>query len=166
MNDPQFKILFLHGLDSSKASSKFAAIEHQQKYCIDVDYRALSHSSVEALYHETIATIRPDLLVGHSLGGYWALKMSKAHQLPCVIANPSLRPNFRADYPAIGEHDLEHDIAQWAYIELGDEILDMPATAEFLENFLHVYCVEGGHHRLAQPKQINQLIAAFARQCL
>ncbi|MGK7720239.1 YqiA/YcfP family alpha/beta fold hydrolase, partial [Acinetobacter baumannii] len=39
------KILFLHGLDSSRESTKFHAILHPEKFCIDVDYRNLSYAS-------------------------------------------------------------------------------------------------------------------------
>lgn len=164
MSNDSLKILFLHGLDSSKDSSKFHALNYDQKYCINMDYRNLGYHTVAALYHESIEKIRPDLLVGHSLGGYWALKMSAQHQLPCVIANPSLSPHFRSDYPAITEHDLQHDIPQWAYIELADELLNMAATQEFLENFMHVHAVSGGHHRLEKPETVNVLIDELAKQ--
>ena len=49
------KILFLHGLDSSRESTKFHAIDVVHKYCIDVDYRNLSYSSVTEFYHETVS---------------------------------------------------------------------------------------------------------------
>ncbi|RKG40060.1 YqiA/YcfP family alpha/beta fold hydrolase [Acinetobacter rongchengensis] len=152
------KILFLHGLDSSKESTKFHAIDAEKKYCIEVDYRNLNFKTVEDFYHDTIDKIKPDLLIGHSLGGYWALRMSQSHRIPTIIANPSLSPDFRADYPAINEHDLEHDIPQIAYIELGDEILDMYAATSLLETYMQIDAVEGGHHRLAQPENLNRLI--------
>lgn len=152
------KILFLHGLDSSKASTKFHAIDAEKKYCIEVDYRNLNFKTVENFYHDTIEAIKPDLLIGHSLGGYWALKMSQFHRIPTIIANPSLSPDFRTDYPAIDEQDLEHDIPQIAYIELGDEILDMYAATSLLETYMQIDAVEGGHHRLAQPENLNRLI--------
>ncbi|SPL70434.1 YqiA/YcfP family alpha/beta fold hydrolase [Acinetobacter stercoris] len=152
------RILFLHGLDSSRESTKFHAIDAAQKYCINIDYRNLNFQTVEDFYDEIINKIKPELLVGHSLGGYWALKMSLKHKLPTVVANPSLHPDFRADYPSISEDDLENDIMQMAYIELGDEILDMYHTVQQLEPFMQVEAVEGGHHRLAKPENINSLI--------
>lgn len=152
------RILFLHGLDSSRESTKFHAIDAAQKFCINIDYRNLNFQTVENFYDEIIEKIKPELLVGHSLGGYWALRMSCKHKLPTVIANPSLHPDFRADYPAINEQDLENDIMQMAYIELGDEILDMYATLNELEPFMHVEAVEGGHHRLDKPENLNGLI--------
>ena len=158
MNCENTKILFLHGLDSSKESTKFHAIQSGKKYCIEIDYRNLNYKTVENLYHDIIEKIKPDLLIGHSLGAYWALKMSQSHRIPTIIANPSLSPDFRTDYPAINEHDLEHDIPQIAYIELGDEVLNMYRVAEQLEPYMQVETVEGGHHRLAQPENLNRLI--------
>lgn len=156
------KVLFLHGLDSSKESSKFEAIDAENKLCINIDYRNLNFATVERFYHDIIQKIKPEILVGHSLGAYWALKLSKAFQLPTVIANPSLAPNFRDDYPAIQELDLDHDIPQMAYIELGDEILDMHQTVEQLESYMIVESVDGGHHRLEHPEKINLLIEKIA----
>ncbi len=152
------KILFLHGLDSSKESTKFHAIDAVQKFCIDVDYRNLNFATVAAFYDDIIEKRRPDIIVGHSLGGYWALKMSALHHIPCVIANPSLQPVFRDDYPAIEDADLQNDIPQMAYLELGDEILDMHAVQSQLEDYMQVEVMDGGHHRLAQPEHLNHLI--------
>lgn len=152
------KILFLHGLDSSKESSKFHAIHAEKKYCIDIDYRNLNFKTVENLYHEIIEKIKPNLLIGHSLGGYWALKMSHYYRLPTIVANPSLNPDFREDYLAIDEQDLDHDIPQIAYLELGDEILDMYAVMAQLEPYMQIEAFEGGHHRLVQPEHLNHLI--------
>lgn len=152
------KILFIHGLDSSKESTKFHAIDAANKYCLNVDYRNLNYATVAEFYSEIIEKIKPDILVGHSLGGYWALKMSQYHHIPCVIANPSLAPSFRDDYPAIDDTDLQHDIPQLAYLELGDEILDMYAAQSQLEDYMQVETFEGGHHRLAYPERINPLI--------
>ena len=158
MNTCTSKILFLHGLDSSRESTNFHAIDANQKYCIDIDYRNLNFQTVADFYRDIIAKIKPEILVGHSLGAYWALKMSALCKIPTVIANPSLSPNFREDYPPINEADLEHDIAQIAYLELGDEILDMYAVQEQLEPYMIVQALEGGHHRLASPENINDLI--------
>ena len=158
MNTSTLKILFLHGLDSSRESTKFHCIHAHQKYCIDIDYRNLNFKTVADFYHDIIAKIKPEILVGHSLGAYWALKMSALHRIPAVIANPSLSPNFREDYPPIHEDDLEHEIAQIAYLELGDEMLDMYAVQQRLEPYMLVQTFEGGHHRLANPENLNMVI--------
>ncbi len=166
MNACVSKILFLHGLDSSRESTKFHAIDAKQKFCIDIDYRNLNFQTVADFYHEIIEKIKPEIIVGHSLGGYWALKMSAAHRIPCVIANPSLTPNFREDYPAICNDDLDNDIPQLAYLELGDEMLDMHNVQEQLEDYMQIQAIEGGHHRLENPENINMLIQQIEQSFL
>ena len=158
MNTCVSKILFFHGLDSSKESTKFHAIQAKQKFCIDVDYRHLNFQTVADLFNEIIEKMKPEIIVGHCIGGYWALKMSLTHHLPCVIANPNLHPDFRDDYPNICDQDLDQDLPQFAYIELGDEVLDMHSTKERLENYMNVEFISGGHHGLSQPENINNLI--------
>lgn len=158
MNMYMSKILFMHGLDSSKDSTKFHALDAAQKYCIDIDYRNLNYDTVAELYQNIIHKIQPKLIVGHSLGGYWALKMSQLFRIPAIIANPSLQPDFHTDYAPITVHDLEHDIPQTAYIELGDEILDMYETSNILESYMHVEMMQGGHHRLASPDNLNRML--------
>jgi predicted esterase YcpF (UPF0227 family) len=158
MNTCTAKILFLHGLDSNRESMEFHVIDANHKYCIDIDYRNLNFETVANFYRDIIAKIKPEILVGHSLGAYWALKMSVLYKIPAVIANPSLSPNFREDYPPIVEDDLEHEVAQIAYLELGDEVLDMHAVREKLEPYMWVQAYEGGHHRLASPENLNHLI--------
>lgn len=152
------KVLFFHGLDSSRESTKFHAIESNSKFCINVDYRNLSFGSVTDFYFNIIEKLKPDILVGHCVGAYWALKMSLAYKIPCVIANPNLFPNFREDYPAITDDDLNHDIPQFAYLELGDEILNMHEIKEYLENYMPITSVHEGHHQLQHPTNINTLI--------
>ena len=84
--------------------------------------------------------------------------MSQQQRIPALLANPSLNPDFREDYAAIDEHDLDHDIPQIAYLELGDEVLDMYKVLEQLESYMQIEAVEGGHHRLVQPENLNHLI--------
>ena len=58
MNSCVSKILFLHGLDSSRESTKFHAIDAKRKYCINVDYRNLNFQTVADFYHEIIEKIK------------------------------------------------------------------------------------------------------------
>lgn len=41
---------------------------------------------------------------------------------------------------------------------MGDEILNMYEVSEKLEPFMQIKTLEGGHHRLAQPENLNLLI--------
>ena len=178
--DPAATLFCLHGWGDLGASFQFVVDALPQDWCILApDWRGFGRSAhndgpywfpdyladLDALL-EALSPSRPATLVGHSLGGYWALKMSLAHQIPCVIANPSLQPNFREDYPAICDEDLDHDIPQLAYLELGDEILDMRAAQEQLEDYMQIQALEGGHHRLICPENLNGLIRQIEQNFL
>lgn len=45
-----------------------------------------------------------------------------------------------------------------AYLELGDEQLDMYQVQEKLAPYMNIETFEGGHHRLAYPSRLNDLI--------
>lgn len=154
------KILYLHNLDSSKESTKFHAIQSNNKFCIDMDYRNLNYETVNQLYQDLIQKLHPTLLIGHGLGAYWALKMSFLFQLPTIIANPNLSPQL-PDYPSITDDLLNHDIPQFAYLELADEIFNMKEVQQRLESFMIIKTYQGGYHRLQYPEHLNLLIQEF-----
>lgn len=161
------KILFMHDLDSSRESSQFKVINSFNKVCINVDYRNLNFGTVERFYSEIIEKIQPNILVGHSLGGYWALKMSNKFNIPTVIVNPYLSPDFDREYPEITEFELMINASsKIAYIELGDEIIDMHSTSDLLELFMPVESIIGGHHQIENPERINQLIQSLMHSTL
>lgn len=49
-----------------------------------------------------------------------------------IVANPSLTPSFRPDYPQLSEEELTLSNPKMAYLELGDEQLDMYQVQEKL----------------------------------
>ncbi len=155
-------ILFFHGLDSSAQTNKFEVINNRVtlgKVSETVDYRNMSHDEVSEFYDDLIAKHSPDLIVGHSLGGYWAIKKSNEHGIPCVLINPSLSPNVFDDYPAIDKSSLDLDIPRGFHIELGDEVLDMVEVAHFAEDIGAItYIYEHGCHRVKYLQEINNVI--------
>ena len=154
MNPCTSKILFVHGLDSNRESTKFHAIDANQKFCIEIDYRNLNFQTVANFYRDIIAKIQPEILVGHSLGAYWALKMSVLHKIPAIIANPSLSPNFREDYPPIDEDDLEVAISKFKMrlpkpensLQLDFEQIKKMFQNPFDKNFKTRFTVKIGQH--------------------
>ncbi len=92
MSRCESKILFLHGLDSSRESTKFHAIDAKQKFCIDIDYRYLNFSTVASFYDDIIEKIKPEIIVGHCIGAYWALKNVAATSNSMCDCQPTLSP--------------------------------------------------------------------------
>lgn len=151
-------ILFFHGLDSSGETTKFTCIENQNKVSQTVEYRGKHYDEINAYYNKRISETNPKLLVGHSMGGYWALIKSYEFGIPCVIVNPQLFPDydFLPGYPEVTTDQIAGaDIT--AYIEDGDEIIQVPRTISALEcKKLHVYI--GGHHRVERLDNINTIV--------
>lgn len=152
-------ILFFHGLDSDNQTTKFTAIGHPHKHCETVDYRRRGYGEISRHYDELIVRHNPALLVGHSLGGYWALLKSQQHGLPCVLINPQLYPAFRADYPALELANCDDGVLRFAYLELGDEVLDIQQIFRALDGWVtELHCLGGGHHRVADLGRMDLVV--------
>ncbi len=153
-------ILFFHGLDSDNETTKFTAISHPHKLCETVDYRQQSHEEIGRLYDDLITQHKPSLLVGHSLGGYWALMKSDQHRLPCVLINPQLYPSFRSDYSDLDPTTCEPPIPRFVYLEMGDEVLDIERIYNALKGRVsRLEAVAGGHHRVAHLDSMDELVS-------
>jgi predicted esterase YcpF (UPF0227 family) len=95
-------ILYIHGLNSSPASLKASQLLRA------MDRLGLAEQlRVPALYHhprQAIAQLetlidelgRP-VLVGSSLGGYYATHLAERHGLRALLINPAVRPHLRFD---------------------------------------------------------------------
>jgi len=154
-------IRFYHGYQSSNQTNKFTEIECENKSAVTVDYEALSYAEVEALYSAQIENEKPEILVGHSLGGYWALKMSAKYEIPAVVLNPALYPEIslpHLNYETITQAELENRVPKYAYVELGDEVIDVPRTVTALKPVAYMMLNVNGHHRIERMDLVNELI--------
>jgi predicted esterase YcpF (UPF0227 family) len=130
------------------------------------------------------------LLVGTSLGAYYAAAAAKILALPCVLINPCVDPfsNFRGRCPNIEYTNfvtgriarLTSETVQsfeghrmqldgYAYRPLvcladGDEVFDSDVTAETLSDF-EVVRFPGGSHRFEQMTDALQIIENYANVC-
>ena len=154
-------ILFFHGFNSNNNTNKFTELTGD-KVCETVDYTQLNAAEVDAVYDHLIEQHNPDVIVGHSLGGYWALRKGKQHNISCVIVNPQLFPDDRfPDYDAVDTNSFAGPGHVISYVETGDEVIDVANTLELLAaTDLRVH--KGGHHRVEQVSYINTLVADSA----
>jgi len=95
-------ILYIHGLNSSPASLKASQLRHAMAHlglAERLRVPALHHHPRQALAQlETlIAELGRPLLVGSSLGGYYATFLAERHGLPALLINPAVRPHLRFD---------------------------------------------------------------------
>jgi predicted esterase YcpF (UPF0227 family) len=123
-----------------------------------------------ALLEDLIASQRVDLLVGSSLGGYYADWLNGRHLIPCVLINPATQP-CRTLAPFIGPNRdwCRGEIFQWkaeyldslrrmyrpapgeaerylVLLQTGDEVLDYRLAERRYRN-QEVVVEPGGSHR-------------------
>lgn len=95
-------ILYIHGLNSSPASIKASQLLKVAEHCgISAQLRvpALHHHPHQAMaqLETAIAALGRPLLVGSSLGGYYATHLAERHDLNALLINPAVRPHLLFD---------------------------------------------------------------------
>lgn len=91
-------ILYIHGLNSAPTSTKASQLLRLAEHC-----GIARHLRVPALHHHprqaiaqlqaAIAELGRPLLVGSSLGGYYATHLAEQHGLNALLINPAVRPH-------------------------------------------------------------------------
>lgn len=157
-------ILFMHGLLSNHIiNTKFKSISYKNKICKTVYYHKLSYDEVSKIYDELIIKYKPDLIVGHSMGGYWSIVKSKEHNIPCLAMNPFIRPkrlNFFPDYKNLTDKDFTDKVT--LYLEMGDRLLNMKSLHEMAKkNNINHMVQDGGSHFIKHTNNINKMIDKF-----
>ena len=182
-------LLYAHGFRSSSNSRKATQLaDYLRTHRPDIDYRcpdlAFQPSrAIAQLREQALGKEANDLVViGSSLGGFYAIVLAEELGCKAVLLNPSIRPfetlaKYLGEQTNIytGEHftfDSSH-IAELQslfvekvsrperyllIVEMGDELLDHDKTQAYLEG-AHSIVVEGGDHELMSfPRHIPALI--------
>ena len=116
------KILFLHGLQSNNKSSK---ILHMIDEGHEVMAPNMNYFDNEQLYQETLDRLlefEPELVVGSSMGGYFAYHLGTHFRSNLLLLNPAL-PKRSFDPPIIDDGTEKSRI--WALVGKNDT--DVPA---------------------------------------
>lgn len=187
------KYVYIHGFNSafSRENPKIAQLETIGEV-IGVTYDTLA--SYEVARAEIIAQLPDELfdvvLIGTSLGGFWAADIGRELGLPAVLINPSTNPgvtleryagqiftNYITDVTAEFTREAFESYAlasikTWDYyrfrplvlLDEGDEVISADETYEKLVTFL-TYLFPGGSHRFDHMEQSLDLIRAYAIHC-
>jgi predicted esterase YcpF (UPF0227 family) len=187
-------ILYLHGFISSPASRKAVMLgdylrgrAHEVEYLVP-ELHHLPERAIAQVHSLCVARSPGDLLlVGSSLGGFYATVAAELTGCRAVVINPAVHPqNHFGRYlgPQRNLHtgerfDLTRDhVAQlaaldrpaitrperyWLLVETGDEVLDYrEAVAYYAGAFQSV--VQGGDHAFTSFAQFVPDIAAWVRE--
>lgn len=150
------KILYLHGLESKQGGRK---VDFLSSECVvhapAIDYRMLDlHSKI----HNIIMDLKPDLIIGSSMGGYVAHEFAKAFSLPAILLNPALHNrSFEPDLDKfILGFDTDSDKKQIVVLGKNDDIINPEVTKTMLGDDERFVIVEGEHtHRTPLDIFIN-----------
>jgi predicted esterase YcpF (UPF0227 family) len=86
------KILYLHGLGSSGQSNTAQQLLTHGLDIIAPTYRAEHYQESITSLSSMLKNNKIDVIVGTSMGGYYALKLAEITQLPVVAINPCFEP--------------------------------------------------------------------------
>ncbi|MEZ0370034.1 MAG: YqiA/YcfP family alpha/beta fold hydrolase [Candidatus Sericytochromatia bacterium] len=172
------KVLYIHGFNSAGFGAKTDALRAAfgAGSVINPSLPPQPAAAMQLLDYLVGHLAGPDLLIlGSSLGGFYALNLALKHPVTTVLVNPAVRDvapglayalgsvnNYKtgesytwseADLEALG--DLELADTDWprlqghvrAYLDAGDEVLPAPQIAAFLESQgIPVRLFPGGSH--------------------
>lgn len=178
------RILYLHGFDSTgeqtRANLEKALAVSRYKdlgYTIDLaSYDSWTTASkIYAGLHKTLFDTFPGpaVLVGSSLGGFWANLMARENAYPCVLINPVYSPSKSLKIRQIAQLGDSYwgfegsghgsDIPgcrQTVLIGLKDEILDPRKVAHhYRHSNILVYFEEEKHRFVEYGPVINTIIS-------
>ena len=169
-------IIYLHGFNSSPASAKAQLLKAKLEALgrsASFSAPALPHSPAQAadLLNALVAQHRSAVLVGSSLGGYYATYLAEKHGLKAVLLNPAVRP-YELLAPLVGRQKNfhtgeEHDFTTQHVVELralevervtparyllivakGDEVLDYRRAVERYRGCRQLV-IEGSDHGMS-----------------
>lgn len=192
MNSSLPLIIYIHGFNSSPASAKaqqfIAACQHRADLSLEVP--ELPHDPREAveLLESRVneAGDRMHLLVGSSLGGYYATHLAEKAGCKAALVNPAVSPvktlgdgfigiqknlytgeeyEFTRDYARfLDTLDVEVPMTPEKYLVLlqsGDAVLDYRLAVERYAGATQVV-QQGGSHRFENFARVIPAILAFA----
>jgi len=174
-------ILYIHGFGAKfdlnspklKGLSGIGAV-----YGFDIDYTN-SKASIEKALGKFILDNDIELIVGTSLGGYYANLIGNEWKIPFVSINPAIEPNTtlkryigdNVDWNGKPYHLSESTVADYSEIlktgnglvllDLADDVIDPIKTLNTLLPFFNVETFEGGSHRFEHIIESLPIIKKF-----
>ena len=187
-------IVYIHGFNSgfNPDSHKAKGLETIDKV-IGLNYNSFdTHENILLDLTRKLDKIEDvTLIVGTSLGGYFALVLAKHFDLPSVVINPAVAPyeylanlvgstfeNHAYDSTNTLSHkvarsykdkEIENELSEYHYtpmllVDYGDELFDSTRTLERLNAFSAI-AYKGGDHRFAHIKEALPFIESYVNTC-
>lgn len=187
-------LLYIHGFASSGQSykGKVLTIAFGRQQVLAPTLSTVPDEAVAALKQTMDPLLEqntPFMLVGSSLGGYYAAYLAGEYDLPCVLVNPSVSPLktlvkglglnpyysgksgyflFTRDHLGQFRNYQPSERAQermLLMVQTGDEVLDYRKALEQFPKAEH-YVIEGGSHGFDRFEDHLHRLRVFYRQQL
>jgi len=175
------KILNIHGYKGSSCNSAYIALKNFGCEVIspELDYDALIPEETLEVLRCQITDNAVDVIVGTSLGGFYAVVLSAQLNLPVILVNPCLMPfiylsrlGYTRDvkpYMAMFGELLKLKSYNVSTVVGGqDEIIDtQDFTEQLLQNDRYVIVPDGKHSGATLSLDVNlpQLLAGISFKC-
>ncbi len=194
MDSDRLFILYIHGFNSSPASKKAQQFQSycQQRGDIHIAVPELSYDPEQALnqLQDLIhnADSKVHLLVGSSLGGYYATWLAEKHDCRAALVNPAVSPVKNLGEEFLGpqknyysgiEYEFTREYALFLdtldinpvarphnfllMVQKGDEVLDYRHAVKHYEGAVQIV-QEGGSHSFEEFDAMFAPMMEFAEQ--
>ena len=125
------RIVFIHGLESSNKSSK---VDWMKSKGFDVLAPSMDYTTNDSLFSQTlekVLEVQPHLIVGSSMGGYFASHIGTHYPSTLLLLNPALIS--RSFQPVILPDGLEKSKI-WALLGEQDDLISPIENFKILQN--------------------------------
>ena len=169
-NIPKPKVVVFHGYESNLDKDRYKNIQFET-VGHNIDHKNMSFEEIESKYTATIDEIIKDdrdvILLGHSLGGWWARYFAKNRKLIALLLNPvvditkvQIPLNLNISSYIENQYPVEYtpSVSLTYYIEMGDEVIEFKNVIPKLEEEGRVVEIEGGSHQISYPEKIYELL--------
>ena len=189
MRELQPRVVYLHGFNSSPASHKARLFaEYCNQHRITAVVPELSHDPGLAMStaESCVKTHKPVLLVGSSLGGYYATYLAEKYSLKAALINPAVSPCDHLQEKFLGmqrnhhsgmEYEITRDHVErlrgfevnkisdpsryLLLVQTGDEVLDYRLAVERYRGCQQLV-QQGGNHAFENFSEVLPVIMHFA----
>ena len=137
-------VLFFHGFESSLPSGKVDVLNDFGLNAIGVPMNYDCENPYSQALDFTVKS-QPKLIVGSSMGGYFALKIGTHLNIPLILLNPALvHRTISFDEPIEYGH---HRPKIWSLLGAQDDLIPFKENQEELLKFSAIVEVGGHGHR-------------------
>ncbi|MDM5272662.1 hypothetical protein PGH07_10810 [Sulfurovum sp. zt1-1] len=179
------KILYLHGFASCGEGNKSRVLGAYfgNENLLAPNLPFAPQEAIETLSTQILGE-KPSLLVGSSLGGYYATYLAEKFDIPAVLINPSCKPwetlaNYvgwqerfcdaeRFEFKQVYLHQLERfssppqSSRYLVLLQSEDEVLDYRVAKEQYKEY-RVIVEYGGNHRFENIHEYLSMIESFMK---